>query len=78
MIPARIVKGQALGARLRREGGDGVVYPSVRNADGECAGLFYPDLAAAPVQAGHFDYHWDGARVDLFRDAVTHEVFRVL
>ncbi|REA74736.1 RES domain-containing protein, partial [Staphylococcus pseudintermedius] len=40
-------------------------------------GLFYPDLATPPLQGRHLDYHWDGARVDLVRDAGTGEVFRV-
>ncbi len=68
---------QALGAALRSSGSNGVVYPSARNPDGECAGLFYPDCARPPVQGRHLDYHWDGARVDLYRDASNGELFRV-
>jgi RES domain len=70
--------GQALGAALRTAGSDGVVYPSVRCESGECAGLFYPDLAAHPVQGRHLEYHWDGERVDLYRDAATREVVRIV
>jgi hypothetical protein len=70
--------GQALGAALRAAGSDGVVYPSVRRPGGECVGLFYPDLAARPLQARHLDYHWDGERVDLYRDAGTRQVYRVV
>ncbi len=61
--------GQVLGRELRACGADGLVYPSVRHAGGMCAGLFYPDLVSAPVQGRHLDYHWDGVRVDYFRDA---------
>ncbi len=68
---------QALGAALRAAGSDGVVYPSARDAGGACTGLFYPDLARNPVQGRHLDYHWDGTRVDLYRDAGSGEVFRV-
>ncbi len=68
---------QALGARLRADAADGVVYPSVRLEGGECAGLFYPDLAANPVQARHLDYHWDGVRVDYYRDAGSRQVFAI-
>ena len=68
---------QALGATLREGGSNGVVYPSARDPDGECAGLFYPDRVRNPVQGRHLDYHWDGARVDLYRDASKGEVFRV-
>lgn len=68
---------QAMAAALRASGSDGVVYPSVRRPGGECAALFYPDLATAPVQRRHFDYHWDGERVDMIRDAGTRQLFLV-
>lgn len=69
---------QALANKLRAEGSNGLVYPSVRNPNGECVGLFYPDCASAPVQGRHLDYHWDGKRVDLVRNAGTGAVFRVV
>ncbi|MEP3296834.1 MAG: RES family NAD+ phosphorylase [Pseudoruegeria sp.] len=62
---------------LRSVGSEGVVYPSVRG-EGECVGLFYPDLAQNPVQGRHLAYHWDGTRVDLIRDATTGDVFRIV
>lgn len=67
---------QGFGAAVRAAGGEGVAYPSVRG-EGDCAGLFHPDLAAPPVQARHLDYHWDGISVDLIRDAGDGTVFRV-
>lgn len=69
---------QSFAKTLRSGGADGVVYPSVRHTGGECAALFYPDGAANPVQGRHLDYHWDGARVDLVRDAGSGAVFRVV
>jgi hypothetical protein len=69
---------QRLGAQLRAAGSDGIVYPSVRYAGGEAVGLFHPDLAANPVQGRHLDYHWDGERVDLYRDAGSGQVFRIV
>lgn len=69
--------GQRLGATLKAAGSDGVVYPSVRHEGGECVGLFYPNLAHAPVQGRHLDYHWNGIRVDYVRDAGSREVFAV-
>jgi hypothetical protein len=69
---------QILGAGLREAGSDGLVYPSVRRAGGECVGLFYPDCAAGPVQGRHLDYHWDGQRVDLYRDRSAGEVYRIV
>lgn len=69
---------QALAKMLRAGGADGLAYPSVRHPGGECVALFYPDRASEPVQRRHLDYHWDGARVDLVRDAGTGAVFRVV
>lgn len=69
---------QLLGTALRAGGAEGLVYPSVRCEDGECAGLFYPDLAAHPVQGRHLDYHWNGNHVDLYRDAGSGQVYRII
>lgn len=68
---------QALGTALRAAGSQGLVYPSQRHRGGECVALFYPDLAAALIQGRHLDYHFDGARVDLVRDAASGDVWRV-
>jgi RES domain len=75
--PHDYTEAQMLGASLRERGSEGVVYPSQRDPGGQCAGLFYPDRATSPVQGRHLDYHWDGARVDLYREAGGGAVFRV-
>jgi RES domain len=67
---------QAFGAALREGGGEGIVYRSVRHPTGGAVGLFYPDLATQPVQGRHLDYHWNGERVDFYRDAGSGAVFR--
>lgn len=69
---------QGLGKTLKADGADGVAYPSVRHSGGECVALFYPDCASEPIQRRHLDYHWDGERVDLVRDAGSGAVFRVV
>lgn len=69
---------QALGARLHAAGSNGIAYPSVRHESGECAGLFYPDCAGNPVQGRHLDYHWNGERVDFYREVGSGRVFRIL
>jgi RES domain len=71
-------EGQAFGAQLRAAGADGVVYPSVRFERAECVGLLYPDLASNPMQGRHLDYHWNGERVDFYRDAGSKQVYRIL
>ncbi|MEG8220740.1 RES family NAD+ phosphorylase [Sphingomonas sp. HH69] len=69
---------QQFAATLRSSGSDGIAYPSVRQAGGECVALFYPDCASSPVQGRHLDYHWNGKQVDLVRDAGSGAVFRVV
>lgn len=76
--PASYAASQALAANLRRAGSNGIAYPSIRNLGGECVALFYPDCAANPLQGRHLDYHWDGERVDLVRDAGSGAVFRIV
>ena len=56
-------------------------HASVRWPEGECVGLFYPNCARNVLQGRHLDYHWDGQRVDLYRDLKlneTHQVFRII
>ncbi|MGD9715228.1 MAG: RES family NAD+ phosphorylase, partial [Thermomicrobiales bacterium] len=76
--PGSHAASQTLAITLRAAGSDGIVYPSIRHPGGECVGLFYPDGASEPVHGRHLDYHWDGTRVDLVRDAGAGEVFRVM
>ena len=33
--------------------------------------------ASGPVQGRHLDYHWDGKRVDLFREPGSGIVYRI-
>ncbi|MFZ4163818.1 RES family NAD+ phosphorylase [Brevundimonas sp. NPDC058933] len=68
---------QALASQLRAAEADGVLYPSRRAIGGFCVGLFYPDLAANPRQGRHLDYHWNGRRVDFYREPASGEVYQV-
>lgn len=68
---------QALAANLRAGGAEGIAYPSCRQPGGECVALFYPDLASNPTQGRHLDYHWDGARVDFYREVGSGAVYRI-
>lgn len=78
LAPDNYTASHALAVTLKGEGSNGIAYQSVRHPAGECVALFYPDCASNPVQRRHLDYHWDGTRVDLVRDAGTGDVFRVV
>jgi hypothetical protein len=61
--PTSYVASRELGAELRKEGSNGIVYVSVRCKGGECAALFYPDVARPCVQGKHLMYRWDGEKI---------------
>lgn len=61
--PADYAAPQALARELRAAGSDGVVFPSVRDPDGECVGVFHPDRVGPCVQARHLVYRWDGESI---------------
>ncbi|ACL58005.1 RES family NAD+ phosphorylase [Methylobacterium nodulans] len=75
--PDSYTDSQKLAAALRVSASEGIVYPSQRDLGGICVGLFYPDRATNLVQGRHLDYHWNGSRVDFYRDIGSGEVFRV-
>jgi hypothetical protein len=59
---------QALGARLRAAGSNGIVYPSVRHRGGACVAAFRPKAVGVPVQTSHLKFHWDGTRIVRYFD----------
>ncbi len=61
--PDGYVASQKFGATLRGQGSNGIAYDSVRCKGGECAALFFPDLARPCVQGKHLIYRWDGERI---------------
>lgn len=59
--------GQALGAEIWAQGGDGIVYPAVRYPRGQAAALFWPDRVRLPVIEGRrMLYRWDGGRMSRY------------
>jgi hypothetical protein len=52
-----------LGRALREAGSWGLRWPSVRDAGGECVGLFRPRALRHARAAAHIGLHWDGQRI---------------
>jgi hypothetical protein len=73
--PADYGRSQAVAKDLRAAGSNGIRYRSVRCPGGECAAIFWPDLIPVPVQGDHFDYFWNGERVDRVRNCRTGAIF---
>lgn len=54
---------QAFGVRQHGRGSSGIVYPSVRDANGECVAALRPRVLSAATQAAHYGYVWDGWQI---------------
>lgn len=78
LAPESYVASQALARELRAEGSNGLVYPSVRDPDGQCVAAFWPDVVTIPVLGRALAYHFDGEQIDYIRDEASKEVWRVL
>ena len=70
LAPRDYTASRALGRRLRQAGSNGIVYPSVRRAGGQCVGAFRPKAVGLPIQARHLQYFWDGQRIGRYFDYV--------
>lgn len=68
---------QALGAKLREAGANGIAYDSVRHAGGENIAAFWPDVVGAPVQGPHLQYEWDGTHIRRYFDYAIEQWFEV-
>ncbi|MGH1478966.1 MAG: RES family NAD+ phosphorylase [Geminicoccales bacterium] len=53
--------GQALAATLRNDGARGIIYPSVRHADGTCLVAFHPHLVQNVRPGARWKIVWDGS-----------------
>ncbi|WP_086608669.1 RES family NAD+ phosphorylase [Erythrobacter donghaensis] len=62
--PDSYVEPQSFARAERESGRNGIVYPSVRRAGGECFAAFWPDVVKIPVQGDHYAYHWNGETID--------------
>jgi hypothetical protein len=69
---------QLFGAQRRAGGSNGIIWPSVRYAGGNCIAAFWPDVVPIPTQGGHFAYHWNGSAVDYVKKLDTGETICVL
>lgn len=61
--PDSYAESQAFGHQIRHTGGDGIVYPSVRNPPHPCVAAFRPKVVGIPTQERHLKYHWDGISI---------------
>ncbi|CAB3770267.1 RES family NAD+ phosphorylase [Paraburkholderia humisilvae] len=65
LSPTDYTAGQALGRAVRAAGAPGVVYPSVRDAGGECLAAFRTTLLRDCHHAAYLEYNWNGSKIDV-------------
>lgn len=68
LAPDSYAASQAWGRAMKDAGQNGIFFPSVRRAGGECVVAFWPDVPGIPLQERHLQYHWNGDRVDRYFD----------
>jgi RES domain-containing protein len=65
LSPTDYTAGQALGRAARAAGAPGIVYPSVRDAGGECLAAFRTSLLRDCHHAAYLEYNWNGSAIDV-------------
>ncbi|WP_213989532.1 RES family NAD+ phosphorylase [Sodalis sp. dw_96] len=55
---------RALGLSLKNQGCRSLRYRSVRRADSVCWGLFTPKGVKSVLQSAHYEFIWDGKKID--------------
>jgi hypothetical protein len=65
LSPIDYTAGQAIGRAVRAAGAPGIVYPSVRDAGGECLAAFRTTLLRDCHHAAYLEYNWNGNAVDV-------------
>ena len=64
--PTDYAHAQYIAAQLKQQNENGILYQSVRHPGGECIAALRPKALTPPaIQAGHFQFFWDG-------HAITH------
>ena len=61
--PERYGASQDLGRALRSQHSQGIVYDSVRRAQGQCAAVFKPRALSNARVTGHIGLHWNGRAI---------------
>jgi hypothetical protein len=67
-------RSQSLAAALRTADSNGIVYPSVRHAGGECLAAFWPNVVAIPVQDQHVHVRWDGTAISAWFGSASERI----
>jgi hypothetical protein len=55
---------QGIGRKLRPDGVQGILYPSVRHPAGECLAAFRTGLLRNCLHAAYLEYNWNGRAID--------------
>lgn len=54
---------QVFGSEMRNKVSWGLIYRSVRHAEGTCIAAFRPPAVSIPKQTKHLKYHWNGEHI---------------
>ncbi|MGQ3887621.1 RES family NAD+ phosphorylase [Legionella sp. CNM-1927-20] len=63
---------QEFGRQIKMNNEWGILYPSVRNKTAQCVAIFRPPALTIPVQAGHYNYVWNGNAIFEVRKSIKY------
>ena len=76
--PADYSHSNKIGRRLRDADSNGVLWNSVRYSDGQCVGLFWPNVVGRPVrEESWYTYHWTGQGDVVVKNHKTEETLHI-
>jgi len=55
---------QGIGRKLREEGSQGILYPSVRLSGGECVAALRTGILRDCIHSAYLEYNWNGRDID--------------
>ena len=56
---------QTIGRRLKEQGAQGILYPSVRQLGGECVAALRTGILRECLHASYLEYNWNGRDIDV-------------
>lgn len=62
---------QAVALKLRQSGSNGILYPSVRNPEGECVAAFRTTILRDCLHDAYLEYHWDGQTINYVMQKIS-------
>lgn len=68
--PNSYAHSQEFGREMKLKKEWGILYPSARRSASKCVAILRPSALSIPIQAGHYDYIWNGQCINEVRKSI--------